>query len=519
MRPHLRSRATLAALVCLPVLAGCGSAGAGGGSDDPDPAKAIPGSALVYVEGTYRPEGKQADAVEALSKKVANIDDPGERIVQYLESQNGKGEDVSYEQDIKPWIGRRIGFGVTGNTEESLSFVAAAGVSDADKAKDFVADQSKGDKKGSYEGVTYYDDQDEDTIVGVSGDYLVLADKLPNFQAAIDQIAKDDGSMADSKAFDDAVDDLPDDRLATLFVNGERFKQLVLQDPDLRGSGGSAIVEKAFGGLRGISGALTAAEDKAVVETRVVTDGKASTLGLFGPGVAPALVREAPADSLFVYGAKDVGGTYKTAFDEFAGALGGAALRGQLQSGLGIDLDRDVFSWIGDTVVFGRGTGLQSFDGAVMIDAKDADAAATAIPRLIGLARQQGGVAFDPLSLGGADQAYQARIPGAPEPLFVARKGTRVVIALGEDAARAGLQPSSTLDANGAYDRAKQATAGLDPSLIVDVQRVVDIAEQAAAGDEDFARAKPYLEAFTLLVAGAKRDGDTLVSRVALGVE
>ncbi len=521
MRPSRPARLALLALVCLSALAGCGSTGTGGGSSDPDPAKAVGAGVPFYLETVVRPTSGQADDVSALIKKVGGIEDPQAEIDAYLErsSKRDGGPSVSFQEDIKPWLGKRLGFGVSGIEGDKPTFVAAAGVTDTDKAKTFVKEQSTGDAKGTYEDVTYYEDTKDETVVGVAGDYLVLTERLPQFKAAVDQIAKDKGSLADADAYKNAIGDLPGDRLASFYVNTTTVKELLKRDPNVASSGGAAVVEQVFGGIKGVSGALTAAEDRATLETRVLTDGSAGTLSLFGPGVAPALVREAPADALFVYGIKDVGGTARTALQSAAGGLGGAALQGQLRSALGIDLDRDVFSWIGDVALFGRGSDLATFDGALMIDAKDVDAAKAALPRLVGLARQRAGIALDPVSLGGADQAFSTSIPGAPAPLFVARKGGRVVLALGEDATRAGLQPSSTIDANGTYDRAKQATQGYDPSLIVDVQRVVDLAEKAAAGDADLQRAKPYLDALSLLAAGAKQEGDTYVSRVALTVE
>ena len=62
-------------------------------------------------------------------------------------------------------------------------------------------------------------------------------------------------------------------------------------------------------------------------------------------------------------GAADVGPSVKTLFKQVAGAFGGAAATAQLQSQYGIDLERDVFSWIGDIAVFARNTTRADVDG------------------------------------------------------------------------------------------------------------------------------------------------------------
>ena len=55
------------------------------------------------------------------------------------------------------------------------------------------------------------------------------------------------------------------------------------------------------------------------------------------------------------------------------GALGGAAIENQLRQELGLDLQQDVFSWIGDIAVFARGTtAWHSIEGGVVIEVTDA---------------------------------------------------------------------------------------------------------------------------------------------------
>ena len=97
---------------------------------------------------------------------------------------------------------------------------------------------------------------------------------------------------------------------------------------------------------------------------RLAIDGFASGSGsdyfkkfgaLAGTGSTP-LLGELPGDSWVALGAPKLGETARALYQQFAGALGGAAIAQQLRQQLGLDLEQDVFSWIGDVAFFVRGT-------------------------------------------------------------------------------------------------------------------------------------------------------------------
>src|SRR3712207_3353733 len=90
-------------------LAGCG------GSEEPtgstsgaDPSAAVPAGAVVYFEAVVRPEGEQGDNVNALLDRFL-----GDRELSDLLDEELSEDDLSYENDIKPWLGSRAGLGVT----------------------------------------------------------------------------------------------------------------------------------------------------------------------------------------------------------------------------------------------------------------------------------------------------------------------------------------------------------------------------------------------------------------------
>lgn len=501
----MRLHRLLVPVLCALAVAGCGSSSSSGGGADP--ASAVPKGTLVYVEGAVRPEGEQGDNARALLDTFLPSGTTLESLLDDAFKKDPDSKDVTYAKDIKPWLGERIGVGVTDLAADEPSFVGSVQITDSDKALETIKAKGKVKEKGSYEDYELF--QNDDTWAAVGDDLIVFSDSEANVKKGIDATGGD--GLDDSKAFEDALDDLPDERLGTFFLDLDGVKTLIEREPDV-GAQEKAILEKLLGSgdLPPVAAALTAESDSATIEARYGGGAlsKLSTLGLLG-GQPTDLVRDAPADAFVVYGLADVGNSVKTTFETLAGALGGAAVTGQIEAQTGINLDRDVFSWIGDISVYARGTSMADLNGAVTISVTDKDAAKAAIPRLIAAARRQG-APVEAADVKGADQAFKAAAPGAPGPIVLAQGGDRVALAFGEQAAGEALSPSSdTLGDSGRYDAAKDAIDGIAPALILSMPDIFTLAESlGAADDPDYAMAKPYLAPLDLVVTGTETDGD-----------
>lgn len=501
MSLHRRFAVAVTALL----LAGCGASSGGSGSGDADPAQVMPASTALYVEGVVRPEGEQRDNADALLDRFL-----GGRTLEDIfdDSVKDSGRGQTYAKDVEPWLGQRIGIAVTNLGADSSGFVAGVAVRDTDKAAAFVERNRKGADKKSYQDTDYY--RDDDTFFGLSGDYILIAQDEAQLKRAVD--AGEDKSLGDSERFQRAVGELPEERLGALYLDFKDFGKLIRADPDA-GAAGGAVFDKLFAGAAPVTAALTAQPDAATIESRVSKSFTKNLggLGLLGAGASTPLVREAPQDSIAVFGSPDVGSALKSGLETFAGAFGGAALTGSLEQQTGINLERDLFSWIGDVAVFVRGEAVEALSGAVVIEVTDKAAARAAVPRLVAAAKRNG-AAVRAASVPGAAQAFAAPIPGAPAPVVLAQGGDRVVVAFGERAAEDGLRASSTIADSGLYDRAKAAVDDLDPSLILDAPAIVKLIEQTAQGDPDFAQAKTYLDQLDLVATGAEEDGDSVRS-------
>lgn len=512
---------SLAGVTAALVVSGCGGSDGGGAAagDGPDPASVMPKSAALYVEGVIDPKGDQADAVRELAGRVLKTDDPARKVEELIDRELAKdAPGTTFDEDVDPWLGDRVGLATTDIAGDSAGFIAAIALDDAGKARDFLAAQAKrdGDPASRYEGTTYFVD-DEGQASGVVGDFLVGAGDEADFKRAVDT-SKGEG-LADVQAFEDAVGDLPEERVGTLYMDPSAFADAAAASAGDPSAG--AIVQNAFKGVGAVTGFAQAAPDAATLETRTEFKGDGTLAKLLGlaAGGAPELVQELPGDAWAAFGFAKLGETVRSGLDSVAGGLGSAVIGGQVTQATGLDLERDLLSWMGDAAVFVQGDSMDDLGGGLVVQATDEGKAVAALPRIVNALTTRGGVPFSSARVAGADQAWTAAVPGAPGPVVLARAGERVVLALGEAAATAALQPSGTLGDSALYDRAKDALDDLEPSFVVDAPTLVRLIGEGAGSDPDFAKAKPYLDLLDVLAAGTDEDGDVVRQRFVTKVK
>ncbi len=494
-------------LVVALVVGGCGSGASDGGLD---PATLVPADSAVYLEAVVRPDGDQGDAVKSFAGKLLRTSDPGAEIRDLVDKgiRESGTADTTFEDDIDPWLGDRIGMGLSDLSGEEPRFIVVIATRDAELAAERVAEEAEDEKarKVSDGDVTYWIDKDGE-VAGVVGEALVVAGDEASFKRAM--AAEDGKHLAGTERFEQALDDLPDERIGLFYLDTPRFFDAAMAGAN--GDPAAAQLLKSFTGeLKPAGAALVAGEDTLTIETATEKAKSSSLLSAFSGGATP-LLRELPAGSWGAMGVPDLGAGAKTIFGQLGGALGGAFIGGQLQQ-LGIDLDRDVFGWIGDVALFARGDSVAAIRGGAVIEVTDRDLAAQAIPKLIGLARQQGDIPFEPVRIPGAELAFAARQPGMADAVVVALGGDRAVITYGEDAAADALEPDQTLEQDGTYGRAKDATGGLDPTLLFEAPAIVKLIAESAT-EKEFAEAKPYLDTIDLFAAGSEEDGDKVRQR------
>jgi len=516
-------RAVLLALISLLSLiaTACGGTPASGGDD---PAGAVPADAAFYVDATVRPEGDLRDDALAAAGKVLRTDDPQAKIDELLAQAFAESEDpkLDYEKDVASWLGERVaiwGVPPTGGEDEFRGAVIAT-VEDEEAAQSALDRAVEGsDKrftKRTYKDVEYQ--ASTDSAVGLVEGFAVAGTE-PEFKRTVDA-AKGDGLASDDR-FEKAMAGLEDDRLGSFYVDVRSLVDAAArQSPETARSLEQAKRFFRYDQIGPAAGALMANGDRIAVDVsaRVPEGAIPEGLGSLYTGGATPLVGELPGDSWVAFGAPDFGPTLKAIYQQTAGALGGAAIENQLRQSLGLDLQQDVFSWIGDVAVFARGTGMDSIEGGLVIEVTDPAKAKAAFPKLLGLAQSRGGVSARPVKVDGAEQAFESQLPGAQKPVVAARSEERVVIGYGREAVADALGGGEKLADSDTYAAAKSVLGDIEPGFLLSVPAVLELVEASGEADEDFAKAKPYLEAFGVLAGGNSRDGDTARSRTAVGL-
>ena len=396
--------------------------------------------------------------------------------------------------------------------------VAVLASTDEDEARAALDRAVKGSGK-PFSARTYkdvrYQVNDEGGAAAVTGDFVVLGSEA-ELKRTLDVL--DGGrALAGDDRYKKALEPLAGDRLGTAYFDLKAlFAAAAAQNPAASAQFQQLNRIVPMNALGPLAVGFTADGDRLAAESAF--GGIKAYRDRFGAGSAP-LIQGLPGDSWLAVGLPNFGVGFRSGYDSAVGSLGGAALEQQLKSQTGLDLRQDVFSWIGDVAFFMRGDSKDTVNGAAVISVTDEAAAWNGFGKLVGVVQSQGGVRARPVPVKGAESAFAFAAPGSPEPVVAARSKDKVVIAFGEDAAADALSPSQTMAGSPTYEAAKAALGdGIEPGFLLAMPPVVSLLGSTAKDKAEFAQAKPYLDAFAVIAAGAKQDGDTARGRVVAGL-
>ena len=101
--------------------------------------------------------------------------------------------------------------------------------------------------------------------------------------------------------------------------------------------------------------------------------------------------------------------------------------------------------------------------------------------------------------------------------MLIGLAGSRFVVAVGQKALRDAIHPSSTLGSSATFKSASGLLGSTaKPSFFLDFQTVTRFIALAAGNDASFAKAKPYLDAFTAVIGGGSGGGK---AEIAIGLK
>jgi hypothetical protein len=496
-------RRSLLLLLALPaaILAGCGQ----GGSGD-DPGSLVPAESGIYADVVLDPEGDQERAVRSLVARFPGGDaGPTELLKRALDDS----DDPVKLEDVQEWLGEDAVFFVRGIRSQTEA-AAVLATTDSDAARDTIetAAEDEDAEERSHEGSDYW--FSGDTAIGIVEDHVVVGTE-PGFKAAAETAGGD--SLTEQDDFEQAMDDLSDDRLATFFLDVRRL---------ISASGGAAARSQLGPLLNLYKDPITLAvlvEDDAAVLESVLPESFSSFIPALGAG--SELIGRLPAGSWLATGAPDLGEQLDSSLELLSSLPGGRdAVEQQLRAATGLGIE-ELLGWMGDFGLFARGTSLQQLGVGAVIETTDPAASRRVIETIARLARQSAGPdeQVGPLRLPGGGPGFTLTSPDLPGPVHVAQRGDRVVAALGDEAAQQALNPGRTLaDDPGFDDAVGRLGEGYQASAVVEFGPILELAESLGAAQvPGYEQAKPYLQVFERLVAGAESEGEgRLTSRLRI---
>ena len=518
-RRHLLSLA-LAALAA----AGCGSSG---GDPDADPAALVPARAPIYLEADLKLEGDEQDAVNALGQKLAGTDRPGADLKRLIERELREDDrDFSFAKDIDPWLGDRIAvfvsrIAVSGTSPKAQAAVVAP-AEDTGKARTALEaalrERDAGEPAPRVVERTYRDvdlkvETTRDTAVAIVDDYAVVGDEGA-VKAAID--AREGEALAGADAYRQARAEVAEDGLGIAYVGTSQLISAL-------GPRAAAVRPLLGRAGRSLAVALDADPDALRIESAAV--------GVTGPaprGDAARVVGDLPGAAWLAAGTPDVGTQLEESLRQAGqlGAFGGIDLEqilGQVERQTGIDVRKDLVSWMGDAGLFVQGDTLGDLSGALVMRSKDPGASRGLVPKIARTVRRFApGVTVRPLpaSLADTDAGISLRFAGLPLPVHLAAKADRFVVAVTDAGLETALKPSRPLRASPAFQAAAgELGDGVRPSFFLDLAPVRELIDATGAAEgRDARRARRGLEALSSVVGGGAREGDVQRGRVVVGV-
>ncbi len=503
------------------------SAGCGGGSSSSDLASLAPPNTLLYVEGTVRPTGSLKSNVDSIAQTVAGVDNLGDLVVSELESSaRDDGEPFDYAQEVEPWLGERAAAFFEGfDGSDFTDYAVIVETTDTAATQSFVDKRAKAgkdpEKDGSYEGFDYKTDtQDYTPVVGIVGDFLVVAEDVDAFKRAVDA-SKGDG-LADEERFDNAISAAPEGSLADVYVD---VGALAVPSSDVVERQG--LDPQVLGVLKsaGIDPSEATAVASVIPGADQVEIDVSSDLGGEKPpsGDAADLLGSLPATSFAAFAVSGFGEQVQEAIDGLdASGVPGTIPPHQLKKGLnelGIDLE-GIAGSLESAGAFAVGNGERSLGGALVLTTSNSKAMESVanIGKLLRGVHVAGVTALSGKVNGFTVHSDEL----GNKPLVVAAKEKRLVIGYGVPATLTALAAESgkTLSDNPAYKDAVAALGSTPIGGFVDGPAALRLADALVpSSDQSFQKAKRYLQAIRYVALGSGSEGDLATAKLIVGLE
>jgi len=343
------------------------------------PETLVPSTAFAFAKLDLDPAASQKLAVRELADKFPSAPEGeiDEMFDELLREALQDYEDVDFDRDIDPWLGKRIGIAGFLDSSGAPGVLGVIQSADDDKARPALARLAADDPDAAYL---------------LRDGYVLVAADQESLALAVDQLG--DGSLADSDEYADDVDALTGDQILTAWVDVARAFDAT--ESQLGEEGQEVFPESLREQLKGrVAMGVHAASDYLEVEAVSSDPGSAGLSGAY-----PTIIGDLPASTVVAFSANGVGEQLDEALDAF-GTLPGAELPSrqeiadEVESAFGLDLDADLLPLLANQVVLALGA-VPDFSGeeipeiALLSLVTDPARAAKTASKIEDLARERG---------------------------------------------------------------------------------------------------------------------------------
>jgi hypothetical protein len=516
--PKLLLVSLAAVLVAALVVAGCGGGSGGGGGE---PAGVVPKKAPVYLEANLKPDGQTSEALNEVAQTVLGIDNVGEFVAEELENAAlGEGEKLNFEEEIEPWLGEKAGLYLAGYDGNDFHGVGIAlETTDSGEAEEFIEERveknDEGAEQGEFEGHKFYEEPDDESLLGMIGDYIVFGETKSDFEEMVE--AFEGEGLNESPKFKEAMDNAPDEGIGNVYVDIggliEETKSVLPPETE------------AFFDLVQIDPKKATAVATVIPRSEQLEIDVSSNLGksLTGTGDASAALEALPATAVLGFASSEFGQSFSEGLESFSEE----GVPGQIEPGelgaafeaMGIDV-KTLGQSFGDLAGFVEGSSEGSLSGAIVVETKDAAEARNMVANIGLLLRATKAPGVTAIS--GNVSGFSVRVHDlGPKPLVVGAAGEKIVIAYGPQAAAQALRSQTkTLGTTAGFEAGKSALGSTPMSAFVDGGPMLKLVEALLSPEEQakIADAKPYLRKIDYLAIGSEAEGDTTSAKVVVGL-
>ena len=498
----------------------------------------VPGDADFYANVFLEAPGDQAEALEALLEKfpkVESAEDARQDLFNLFDEALDE-VNLTFEEDIEPWLGHQVAFYMSARdlTEDPrfAAFLAVEDQGDAERAIEQVeeSDAARGvdePESKSYKGIDYdfYEDEDGDEgesfALGFVRRFLVLATER-GFKDVVDTSLSAD-NLAASERYKDSFRGLPEENIASLYVDAKPFFEMLSVSGDIPPSE-FALFEDLISDTPNASTVSLSPNSISFESSSEPSPFLAfASFGLASAGTE--LIGTVPSTSWAAVGVPELGNLISGFIDLF-GQIGPPGtdretlLRG-FKRETGLDLDKDILSWMGDAALFVQGTRVAELAGGLVLETSDPATTKETLDKLAVLIAREGGVIPQEENRSGYEGFSIGE--GLPQPIYALVKD-RLIITFGERATEDLIAADDLLADAAGFESAQAALGtGFTPALFIDADAAISLGEFAAATtgslpEEYTEDVKPWLDPISFVISGSREEGDRLIQKVVVGI-